>query len=445
VCAVLAGSLGLEAFAEETSRVVLTPSVTVSQSFDSDPVVLEDGEESDSVFEVIPAFRARAERPGTQLDLDVSTRTRSSSADSDLAALDETASFSLRQSLSERFSAIATGSFRSRDAQDPLDRDGVEIQVGRPDLNEASGDLTLAYSVSATSQVSVGYSAFARDFQGGESSRNGNRDVDVDAYSLGYSVQMSPLDRLGLSLSYQQLHFGNFDSGPFRRDDQDDDVTALFASWTRQLTPMWTADLTGGVRRLKTNGGGFRGLVSAVGDGAPDDESTGFIGGLALQRQTEWNRTRIAYRRETRPQGGIGTSLDVDSFELSFKQQLLRSLSFELRGDYQISKSASDAFFPTPAFLVQDPSFPVAVPVCLDSVPASFDGVGGCLARGSSSVDTNLLRLGAELNWRWTRGFATFLSFDFRDQETDGLLGGRDRNTSRVRLGFRYAYDYEVF
>jgi hypothetical protein len=87
----------------------------------------------------------------------------------------------------------------------------------------------------------------------------------------------------------------------------------------------------------------------------------------------------------------------------------------------------------------------VAVPVCLDSVPASFDGVGGCLARGSSSVDANLLRLGAELNWRWTRGFATFLSFDFRDQETDGLLGGRDRNTSRVRLGFRYAYDYEVF
>ena len=68
-----------------------------------------------------------------------------------------------------------------------------------------------------------------------------------------------------------------------------------------------------------------------------------------------------------------------------------------------------------------------------------------CLVRGSSTVDTSLLRLGAELSWRWTRGFVTFLSFDFRDQETDGIQGGRDRNTSRVRLGFRYAYDYEVF
>ena len=445
VCTLLL--LGPQAWADE-ERLTLTPSVEVTQSFDSDSVTLQDGEESNSVFEVTPAFRARAERPGTRFDLDGSIRSRSSTADSDLAATDETGRLALRQNLTGRFVAIANGSFRNREAQDPLDRgDPTEIQVGRPDLHEANGDLTLAYSVTAMSQISVGYSAFARDFQGSESKSNGNRDVDVGAWTLGYSTALSPLDRVGLSLSYQKLGFSDVDSQGLRVDEQDDEVTALFASWTRALSPMWSADLSLGVRRLKTEGGGFQGLVSPLGDGSSDDTSTGFVGGLSFQRETEWNRTRIGYRRETRPSGGIGTSLDVDSFELSFTQQLMRNLSFRLNGDYQISKSASEAVFNlgfTPLF-ADTPGGPVLVDVRCGGVIGQIGTNAVCVAQGNSTVDTNLLRLGAELSWRWTRGFVTFLSYDFRDQDVDGIVGGQDRNSSRVRLGFRYAYDYEAY
>jgi hypothetical protein len=68
-----------------------------------------------------------------------------------------------------------------------------------------------------------------------------------------------------------------------------------------------------------------------------------------------------------------------------------------------------------------------------------------CVQETSSSVDTTVLRIGADLSWRWTRGFVTFLSYDFRTQDIEGTIGGRDRRSNRVRLGFTYAYDYEVY
>lgn len=439
----------------DEERLTLTPSIDVTQSFDSDGQTLQNGEESNSIFEVTPAFRARAERPttGTLLDLKASVRTRSSTADSDLAATDETGSFALRQNLgSSRFVAIANGSFRNREALDPLDRDDrVDVQEGRPDLHEVIGDLTLAYSVTARSQITFGYSAFAQDFQGPESRENGNRDIDVGGWNLGYSLAVTPLDRLGLNVSYQQVHFGGlnqtvFLSGaPSRIDTQDDQIFSAFASWTRQLSPMWSATLTGGVRRLETDGGGFRGFDSPVGDGAPEDTSTGFIGSVLLQRETEWNRTVLGYRRETRPSGGIGTSLDVDSFEASFTQQLMRNLSLKLRGNYQISKSATDQFTLTPAFSGLFFGLPDPVVCPFGGQPGALNGTATCIGQSSNSVDTTVLRLGAELSWRWTRGFVTFLSYDFRDQKVDGIIGGEDRNPSRVRIGFRYAYDYEAY
>jgi hypothetical protein len=448
---VLAG--GLPALADE-ERLTLTPAVEVTQSFDSDGQVLQNGERSDSIFEVIPSFRARAERPatGTLVDLKGSLRSRSSTADSDLAAVDETFKAAVRQNLgSSRFVAIANGSFRTREALDPLDRDEqFEIQEGRPDLIEANGDLTLAYSVTARSQISLGYSAFARDFQGPEARENGNRDVDVDALSLAYELAMTPLDRVSLSLSYQKLTFGRINqlllNGKVARTDtQDDQILSAFASWKRQFSPVWSATLTGGVRRLDSDGGGFRGFESEFGDGSSRETSVGLIGSVSFERETEWNKTRLAYRRETRPSGGIGTSLDVDSFELSFTQQLMRNLSLKLRGDYQISKSASDQF----ALL---PAFPGAFLGLSDPIVCAFggsigflEGVPTCIAQSSGTVDTSFIRLGAELSWRWTRGFVTFLSYDFRDQKVDGIIGGGDRHPSRVRIGFRYAYDYEAF
>lgn len=460
LCALLVSGLAAQAKADE-QRLTLTPSVSASQNFDRTDVGSAEpppgaenfvsspgGEENNGFFELVPAFRARAERPGTRLDLDVSTRLRSSSARSELRGLDETGKIAFTQNIGPRFVAFANGSFRNRDKQDPLDRDDpVEIQNDRPDLHEVSGDLTLAYSVTATSQISLGYSAFARDYQGAESRENGNRDAEIGAWTLGYSQAMSPLDRVGISLSYQRLNFGRIDSGGgLNINEQDDEVTALTGSWTRVLSPMWTMDLSAGIRYLETEGGGFRGLTSEIGDAGPDDESTGFIGGLSFRRETEWNTTRIGYRRETRPSGGVGTSLDVDAFEFSFTQQLLRSLSLQLRGDYQLSKSASESFVPSlPDNFGLGPMGLEAV--CFSGVPGRFDGAVFpiCLREAGNSVDTTVLRLGAELRWRWTRGFVTFLSYDFRDQDVEGIIGGRDRDSSRVRLGFRYAYDYEVY
>lgn len=443
---------------------MLTPSIDVSHNFertdlssaelpDDAPENLQAApgkEENNGFLEVTPAFRARAERPGTRLDLNLSTRARGSSARSELRAFDESARISLQQNITPRFIAIAGGSYRTRDGQNPLDRDDPgEAQFGRPDLNEGSADLTLAYSVTAMSQISVGYSAFARDYQGSQSRGSGNRDYDIGAWTLGYSQSLSPLDRLGLSLSYQKLSFGQVGSGGgFQVNEQDDEVTALTASWTRALTPMWTADLSAGVRYLKTDGGGFRGVTSEIGNGAPEDESTGFIGGISFRRETEWNTTRIGYRRETRPSGGVGTSLDVDSFDFSFTQQLMRNFSFQLRGEYQLSKSASDAFRPVaPEGLRLVSLFPFQAETLCGSgdVTGSLNGQTICLGQDDSVVDTSVLRLGVQLNWRWTRGFVTFLSYDFRDQDVEGIIGGRDRDTSRVRLGFRYAYDYQVY
>jgi hypothetical protein len=465
LCALLVSGLAAQAKADE-QRLTLTPSVSASQNFDrtdvgsaeatdaaGNVVSVPGGEENNGFFELIPAFRARAERPGTRLDLDVSSRFRSSSAGSarsELRGLDETGKIALTQNFGPRFVAFANGSFRNRDSQDPLDRDdAVEIQNDRPDLHEVSGDFTVAYSVTATSQVSLGYSAFARDYQGGVSRSNGNRDVDIGAWNVGYSKALTPLDRIGLSFSYQNLRFGTINTlllngRTARTDVQDDQIFSVFANWTRSISPMWTANLTAGVRRLETDGGGFRGFDSPIGDAAPDESSTGFIGSLSFERETEWNRTVLGYRRETRPSGGVGTSLDVDSFELSFTQQLLRNLSLKLRGDYQISKSATDAFVLQPAFLVG--GLGGLQPGCLgDGALGTLDGVFTCVAQASNSVDTDVLRLGAELTWRWTRGFVTFLSYDFRDQDVEGIIGGRDRDSSRVRLGFRYAYDYEVY
>jgi hypothetical protein len=211
---------------------------------------------------------------------------------------------------------------------------------------------------------------------------------------------------------------------------------------------MWSGDATFGVRRLESKGSGFSGLESPMGDGSLEETSNGFIGGLFFTRETEWNRTRLGYQRETRPSGGVGTSLDVDSFELSFTQRLMRNLSFSLRGDYQISKSASDAFVATGRFL--DAGFDPSAGFfffenCRGGTEAVFKGVNACVTESKNSVDTTVLRVGADLSWRWTRGFVTFLSYDFRDQDIEGTIGGRDRRSNRVRLGFTYAYDYEVY
>lgn len=467
----LLGGLAGRAAADE-ERLTLTPSLQVNQNFEKTkigdakrPDDLPDnvafraasGErQNDSLFELTPAFRARAERPGTRFDLDFSTRIRGRSARttaSDLNALDETGRFALSQQFTPRFVAIAKGSFRNREGRNPLERDDderLETQNDRPDTRELDGDLSLAYSVTARSQLSLAYTASSRGFSDKDPLSTGNRDVDANTYTLGLSTSMTPLDRLGISLSYQQLRFGKanarlLNTQVARIEGQDDTIAAAFASWTHQFTPMWSGDMTLGVRRLESDGSGFRGLESPLGDGSLEDESTGLIGGLSFTRETEWNRTRFGYRRETRPSGGIGTSLDVDSFELLFTQRLMRNLSVGLRGDYQIAKSASEGLVPTAAFIFNGQA------VCRFSseIMATLDTGEGpvptCVQETSSSVDTTVLRIGADLSWRWTRGFVTFLSYDFRTQDIEGTIGGRDRRSNRVRLGFTYAYDYEVY
>ena len=456
----------------DEARLRVTPQLEVSQSYDSDEVSVDDGERSGRIFEAKPRVKVEGGVGNLAFTATAGTRSRSNSVDSDLNATDELGDLELEYAFSPRFTAIARGTYRDRKRVDAFDADragldagtGIEAVSGRPDRRDQAGQLALQYMVDEKSTMQLAFSAVARDYSGDDNLFARDRSFNLNRAELFYQRALTPRDAISLRAGYSTIVFDA--PGLSLMTEQKDRLGVVGVGWTRRINPMWTATLRAGVSLLRTRDDGIAGLSGpSFGNGSVDERRTGFDGGLELVRETEMSRTELSFTQDTRPSGGMGTSIDSQIFRLQHRQSLTKTLTFRLNASYQIAESASDRV-----------SLTNEVPVALDpglggimllgcvtpDVQGSFrftsDRLGAqpaCVGSFSSEVDDRLFFGSATLDWQMYKGLITFLSVDYRDQDRDGesfLFGrsgggafGRDRSSTRVQLGIRYAYDIDLF
>lgn len=468
----------------------IRPALELRTEYDADGVVLDDGEESSAIFRIEPSVDVVRESDWGSFALGGGLRSRSRLDDADLNAMDEFAAGDAELYLSRRLSATLAASIDKREARDPIEADAdgpAEVQVGRPDDNRSEAALGFAYALSPTTGLDVSAASLARDYQGGEQRDFQLRDVDVQALGARYRFALSARDSLALAALHQEVEFEKTQTprqlvGPpvlpfflrfgLDRQEQQDTIDSITASWSRELTPAWSGVARLGLRRVETAGNEIRNLASlAFGDAGTDERDGGFVGGLELRHQGERSRSELVASRETRPNGGVGTTLDVDSIDVRHSRRLSRRWSLDLSAGLERSESVSEFLnlVPDGAGGLRVGDFPPLVPGLDPGAPAPFSStgvfcsaIGGpqraavtlgppfpglvipqCVTRASSEIDTRILRFRARLNWRWSPAFTMFLSFDYRDQDSDGVRGARD-TTGRAALGFRYAYDIDL-
>ena len=286
-----------------------------------------------------------------------------------------------------------------------------------------------------------------------------NRDQSSELVALSYRYLVSPRDTLTLSTNYSLSNFD--DTAPFRRvsddplsgvggrEQQDDTQLAATLGWMRVLSPRVSISVSGGARRLWSEGSGFTNVLFQLPSGSItnlelDEESTALVGRVSLSRVGDRSQLQLGFNQETRPSSGRSASIDVQTWSAAYTRQLTKRVRMELRGIYTDQESASKNFVQRTTNFTGDfdpdcgsnelpgfrfePGFPIPVPVCAREV--------------ESAVDQQVLNLNAELSWRTTRHLTTFLSYAFRTQES-GLVGS-DYDNHRIRLGFRYRWDVEV-
>lgn len=472
---VVAGSAGAE-----EDRLKITPQVEVSQAYDSEEVIVGDGERSGRIFEVRPGLKVDAKLGGLSFTATAGARSRSNSADNDLDSTDENGQFEMRYRLTPRFTATASASFRDRKNFDPRDSDSdsfdgdraMDAVTGRPDRKDAGGAVGFQYMLNPKLTLTGNLSTFARDFDG----LSGNRDFDVNGGELALQQVVTPRDLLVLRAGYRTIEFDAPDTAGRngaqifeRRTSATDQIGTVTAGWQRQLAPMWSANLNAGLRLLKSRNDGFLGLSGpSFGSGTIDTRDTGFEGGISLTRRSEMAQTTLSFRQDTRPSSGLGTTVDSQIFRFLHRQRLTRSLTLRLVASYQKDESSIGQLFatnPISMFELIQRGFPPFVaagfpngicPVGRFGNPMDrLDGNLSCVGVASSDVEDELFAAGISLDYEIRPQLVTFLTVNYRSQKRDGASAiqdtaeetvfGRDRDSTRAMIGVRFGYDIDLF
>jgi hypothetical protein len=408
--------------ADAQDRVRVTPSVAVSQEYDSNVLRRENREESDLVTRVTPKLSVAqaGERGHTRLWAGLRSRTYWDV--SDLDAIDRFLGWDVEQRLSPRFSAFSDGQLAFYENLDAVVDNEVVLGGGRPDKQLLRAGAGLRYALTPVSNLSafVGYREW--DYSSGDTeSTSRRRDSESRWGVLSYGRALSPRDQISASLALGESDFSNIGEG-----SETDDMLEGTAQWARAWSPAWLTSFSAGLRSLKTE------------TAAGEDRSVGAIGAAEVTREFQRGELSLSYRRETRPSSGLGSSLDTDRLRTSYETQLTSRLRLAISGEYHRYRSAGDSIVSENPIGFTVPSFS---PIC----PAGSVGIGtSCFREVDDEIDSKTWTGLVRLDWRIRERFFTFVSYRYRDQTSDGTRSVSEFDNHRLMLGFRYAYPVDL-
>ncbi|TDI97678.1 MAG: hypothetical protein E2O73_10910 [Deltaproteobacteria bacterium] len=394
---VLLAALGPFTVSAQTHMRV-TPSIRVSQEYESNVLYRKNNEQSDLITRVVPKLRLDLEGDRGHARVWGRLDSRMYQDVTDLDAVDQFFGWDVDQRLSPRFSVYSEGRLAYVEHLDPVEEGFGD---GRPDQRRLQAQAGLRYALTPASSLSASFGYLELDFSFADiEPANGRRDSESRWGALSYVRNLSPRDQILASLSYQETDFSSVGSGLVGLASETDETLAGSIGWSRAWSPAWTTRFTAGLRRLESE------------TEAADDRTLGLVGGVELTRTFERGSLSLSYERESRPSSGLGSTLDTDNFEASYRAQLSERLSLKILGEYDHYRSATESRLETP----------------LGSITIDDE------------IDTTTLTASVRLDWRIRKRLFTFVSYRYRDQSSDGVRPVGEYYSHRVMLGFQYAY-----
>ncbi len=376
----------------------VTPSVLVSQEYESNVLYRENNEESDLITRVAPTLRLDLESDRGHARVWGRLNSRMYQDTTDLDAVDQFFGWDVDQRLSPRLNVYSEGQLAYIEKLDSVEEG---FGATRPDQRNTEAQAGLSYALTPASSLSASFGYLELDFSVGDiEPANGRRDSESRWGGLSYVRNLSPRDQILASLSYQETDFGRVGSGLVGIASETDETLAGSVGWSRAWSPAWSTGFTAGLRWLESE------------TEAGDDRTLGVVGGVDLTRVFERGTLIFSYKRDSRPSSGLGSTLDIDSFEASYRWQLSERLALKLLGEYDHFVSATGSRLGTP----------------LGSIKIDDE------------IDTTTLRASVRLDWRIRKRLFTFVSYRYRDQSSDGVRPVGEYDSHNVMLGFQYAH-----
>ncbi len=384
--------------ASAQTHLRVTPSIRVSQEYESNVLYRKNNTQSDLITRVAPTLRLDLEsdrghaRVWGRLDSEMYQDL------THLDAVDQFFGWDVDQRLSPRFSVYSEGQLAHLEKVDPVEEG---FGTTRPDQRNTEAQAGLRYALTPASSLSasVGYNELDFSVSGTESV-NGRRDSESRWGGLSYVRDLSPRDQILASLTYQETDFGSVGSGLVGIASETDETLAGSIGWSRAWSPAWSTGFTAGLRWLESE------------SDSADDRNLDAVGGVELTRAFERGTLSLSYERDSRPSSGLGSTLDIDNFEASYRSQLSERLSLNLRGVYEHYVSATGS--------------------TVEGPPGSIEV--------DDEIDATTLTASVRLDWRIRKRLFTFVSYRYRDQSSDGERPVGEYDSHRVMLGFQYAH-----
>jgi opacity protein-like surface antigen len=415
--------------ASAQDRVRVTPSVAVSQEYDSNVLRRDKAEESDLVTRIEPKLSIAQEGERGHARLWGGLNSRIYQDVSELDAIDRFLGWDVERRLSPRLSAFSDGRFAFYENLDRVVDDGIVLGGGRPDERLLRGEAGLRYALTSVSSLSASFGYRERDYSSGDTERTSRRrDTESRWGVVSYGRALSPRDRISASLALGEAEFSDIGTG-----SETNRQLEGTAQWARAWSPAWSTSFSAGLRLLE--------LETEAGE----DRNVGAIGAAAVTRKFQRGELSLSYRRETRPSSGLGSSLDTDRLRASYATRLTSRLRLAISGDLYRYRSAGDSIVQTrpvsSAFSFVDGSLVLTDVTC---EAGDVDLGTSCFREVDDEIDSKTWTALVRLDWRIRERFFTFVSYRYRDQISDGTRSVGEFDSHRLMLGFRYAYPVDL-
>lgn len=403
--------------ASAESRFRVTPSLSVREEFTSNVFYSKTDAESDYVTMILPTVEAGYDSERDVASLSAGLVSSSYLRNPDLNGISYAADLEYQRNFSRRLSLGLGAGYRFYPSLDAVSEVDQQIQSERPDLGIWDLDAGLRFQQSARTQLggSLGYSG--RGYRSSDSiQETTERGHESVAGALFYQSVLNSRDVFDFTLSVNRTHYSNTGAG-----EENDTFATLVAEWSRDWNPEWYSSLSAGLV----------GLYSAP-EGFPSETRMGFTGGASMVRETSRTRTHLEFTSRVQPSSGVGATLQVHTLSGRFRLKLASAWALQLLANWQLYRSASDG----PVLVSQ------AVGGC---APGETQVGSGCFQDSDRQVNTELSYLGATLDWRLPKQWATFLRYRFRHQTSSGDIPVSEYSEHRVTVGVRYALPVDLF
>ncbi len=417
------------------ARLTLKPDFRFSQELDSN-VFNRESADSDFVTRVAPAAMLEFLDDLGHMRLRGGLRSRSYADNSKLNAIDKFVNFDVKRSVTKRTTLTSKGTFDWREQIDQVQDADVVVRDARPDQTKQNVSLGFIHSLTPTTNFS---------FSGGFRNENWSsiplaettslrRDSDSLFATAALTKALSGNDAVRATVGFDDTSYDGAMGITGAVAGEDTQTISILAGWARAWSNVLATDVNVGFRLLDID------TDSTATQKGGSESSTGLVGNLKLTRVFPKGKLELSVNQETRPGSGVSSSLDVREFKALYEGKLSERWSYDIQGSMKDRESASDR-------RVEDTAAPrVDLP---DGMGGTFRAIA-CndgtfsptilnLCTRENNIDVRLFGAKAKLNWRVRKDLFSFLSFEFRQQESNGSAKLQDYDGARVMLGFRYA------